>query len=401
MSDTRNDPSTLIRRMAFPQGRSRALVTPMQPSVVYSIDSPDMLDAVYEGREEGYTYSREGHPNAEMLARRIDAMEHAEGGIVVGSGMAAITAVMLGLCSAGDHVIGGDQLYGKSLKLMRQDLPRLGIATDLVDPCDWRNVEAAIRPETKLILVEVVSNPTIRIADIAGIARLAKARGVKLVIDNTFTTPRGFQAYANGADVIVHSVTKLLAGHSDAMLGYAVARDPADRAAIEAASASFGLTASPFDCWLAERGLYTFDLRYDRCEENAATLAAHLATLPGVTKVLYPGRADHPEAARANELLAGRNGNMVSFEVAGGRAAANALVLAMPDLPFAPTLGDVGTTLSHPCTSSHRGLTPAARAAIGITEGFFRVSVGVEDGAALKAEFSAGVAAGAKAAQGG
>nr|WP_239479611.1 PLP-dependent transferase [Actibacterium sp. 188UL27-1] len=379
--------------MAWPAGESLPIGAPLQPSVVYGAESPDGLDDLYEGRAEGWTYAREGHPNAATLAARINALEGAEGGHVMGSGMAAITAVMLGLCQAGDHVIGSDQLYGKSLKMLRDDLPRLAIGTTLVDATDAAMVEGALRPETKLILLEVVSNPTIRIADIAGVAALARARGVKLVIDNTFTTPRAFQAYTHGADVIVHSVTKLLAGHSDATLGYAVARDPADRAAIAMASATWGLTPSPFDCWLAERGLFSFDLRYDRAEDNAAALADHIADLPGILRVLYPGRADHPESIRARDLLAGRYGNMVSFEVRGGRDAANALVRAMPNVPFAPTLGDIGTTLSHPATSSHRGLSPAGRAAMGITEGFFRVSVGVEDIAVLKEEFAAGIAA--------
>lgn len=397
-TDHRNDPSTLIRRMGLPAGQGRPVVSPLQTSVVYDVESPDMLDAIYEGRESGYIYAREAHPNADLLARRIDAMEGAEGGIVVGSGMAAIAAMAMGLCNAGDHIIGGDQLYGKSLKLMREDLPRLGLETSVVDVSSPDAVEAAIRPETKLILLEVVSNPTIRVADIAGIIALARTRGIKVAIDNTFTTPRGFRPFEHGADIIVHSVTKLLAGHSDVTLGYVVAKTGEDRAKLLAASQTFGLTASPFDCWLAERGLFSFDLRYDRAEENAARLAQALSEQAGVLRVLYPGRADHPDSARAAELLAGRNGNMVSFEVAGGRDAANALVRAMPDLPFAPTLGDVGTTLSHPCTSSHRGLTPEARAAIGITEGFFRVSVGVESIDSLIAEFIAGCHAAAQVA---
>jgi cystathionine gamma-synthase len=389
----RNDPSTLIRRMAFPEGHEHALGTPLQPSVVYRAKSPDDLDAIYDAGKPGFTYAREGHPNAVSLARRIDALEGAEGGVVVGSGMAAVTAVLLGLCKAGDHVIGGDQLYGKSLKMMRQDLPRLGIETDIVNVQSPDAVQAALRPTTKLILLEVVSNPTIRIADVKGIAEVAHAHGAKLVIDNTFTTPRGFKAFDFGADIIIHSVTKLLSGHSDATLGYAVARDPDDCEAIGWANATFGLTASPFDCWLAERGLFSFDLRYDRAEENAGALAAFLAEQPGVKRVLYPGRNDHPEAARARDLLQGRNGNMVSFEIEGTRDEANAIVLAMPNMAFAPTLGDIGTTLSHPKTSSHRGLTPEAQVALGITEGFFRVSVGVEDIGMLCSEFGIGIAA--------
>ncbi|MFD0981290.1 trans-sulfuration enzyme family protein [Tropicimonas aquimaris] len=393
-------PETTIRRMPWPEGVSRPVATPMQPSVVYAAESPDALDAQYEGVTSGYTYAREGHPNADVLARRIDRLEGATDGLVTGSGMGAVGALMLGLLKSGDHVLGGDQLYGRTLRMLREDLPKQGIATSLVDMSSVESVAAALRPETRMILLEVVSNPTIRLADVDGIAALARERGIRLVVDNTFTTPRSFRPFDHGADIVIHSVTKLLAGHSDATLGYVAARDPADREAIRVAATTWGFTPSPFDCWIAERGLFTFDLRYDRAEANATALADHIAGLPGVARVLYPGRADHPDAARAASLLGQRFGNMLSFEVTGGRAAANALVRAIPDLPFAPTLGDVGTTLSHPATSSHRALTPEARAAMGISEGFFRVSVGIEDIALLEADFTRGIAAAAAAAAG-
>lgn len=385
--------SSLVRRMPWPETASRPVATPLQPSVVYASADPDMLDAQYEGRLPGYTYAREGHPNAAVLAAKIDSMEAAAGGIVLGSGMAAVTAVLMGLCRAGDHVLGGDQLYGRSLRLLKDDLPRFGIATSLADPTDAQAFAEAIRPETRMILLEVVSNPTLRVADVAGIAQLAQDRGILLAIDNTFTTPRGFRPFSHGADIVIHSVTKLLAGHSDATLGYLAARDPAHRKAITDFAVTTGMTPSPFDCWLAERGLYSFDLRYDRAEANAAALAAHLADLPGVLRVLYPMRADHPDHARAVSLLGARGGHMVSFEIAGGRAAANRLTRAANTIPFAPTLGDIGTTLSHPASSSHRGLSVEGRAALGITEGFFRVSVGVEDIDVLCSEFETAIEA--------
>jgi len=386
-------PPNLVRRTPWPASVSRAVGTPLQPSVVYASDTPDQLEQQYQGRIKGYTYAREGHPNAEVLAAKIDALEGATGGLIVGSGMAAVTAALMGLLRAGDHVIGGDQLYGRSLRLMTQDLSRFGIATALADPTDVGAVAAAIRPETKMILIEVVSNPTLRVADLPGIVRLAKDRGILVAVDSTFCTPRACRPLAHGADIVIHSVTKLLAGHSDVTLGYVAARDAAHRQAIHDFAVTVGLTPSPFDCWLAERGLYSFHLRYDRAEENAARLADHLAGLAGVKRVLYPLRPDHPDHNRAAGLLGRRGGNMLSFELEGGRSAANALTRAMPDVAFAPTLGDIGTTLSHPATSSHRAMTPQARAALGISEGFFRVSVGVEDVGLLLRDFTAGVAA--------
>ncbi len=388
----KNEKGSLIRPVPLPGGASAPVVTPLSPSVVYASDTPDTLDAQYEGRVQGYTYAREGHPNADVVARRMDALEGFENGIVVGSGMAAVSAVLLGLLQTGDHVIGGNQLYGRSLRLMAEDLPRMGITTTLADPSDVEAVKASIRPETKMIMVEVVSNPTLRLADIEGIATLARDNGVLLVVDNTFTTPRGFRPVEWGGDIVIQSLTKLLAGHSDVTLGYVAAKDPVLNDRMRVFAVTTGMTPSPFDCWLAERGMLTFELRFDRAQANACALADHLVTLPGVKRVLYPGRDDHPDRALAEGLLGKQTGNMVSFELAGGRDVANAFTRGADGLSFAPTLGDVGTTLSHPASSSHRGLTPDARAAVGISEGFFRISVGLEEPEALLQVFTSAIA---------
>lgn len=389
----KNSKQTLIRPVAAPQSLSQPIVTPLSTAVAFASATPDELDAQYEGRAEGFTYAREGHPNASVLAQRIDALEGASGGIVTSSGMSAVFAALAGVLNAGDHIVGGDQLYGRSLRLMKEDLPRLGIETALADPTDAEAFERALRPNTKAVLVEVVSNPTLRVADMDGIAALCKERGILLLVDNTFTTPQAYQPFQHGADVVIHSVTKLLAGHSDVTLGYVAAKDPALQKKLYDFAVTTGMTASPFDCWLADRGLATFALRFAKAQSNAAALADHLAQLGGVKRVLYPMRADHPDHARADALLGGQGCNMVSFEVAGGRAAANALARAAEGIAFAPTLGDVGTTLSHAASSSHRALTPEARAALGMSEGFFRVSVGLEDSAALNEVFTRAVAA--------
>jgi len=386
-------PASIVRRTPWPSSSSRPVATPLQPSVVYASASPDALDDQYEGRADGYTYAREGHPNADVLAQKIDALEGATGGMITGSGMAAVTATLLGVLKAGDHVIGGNQLYGRSLRMMNDDLPRLGIQTSLADPTDARAFAKAVRPNTRMILIELVSNPALRVADIAGIRELAENAGLLLVVDNTFSTPRAFQPFQHGADIVIHSVTKLLAGHSDVTLGYVVARDKGVQEQITTTAVTYGLTPSPFDCWLAERGIYSFELRYDRAEQNAAQLAEALSGLPNVTQVLYPTRVDHPDHNRAVALLGQRGGNMVSFEISGGRDATNRLVQAAPNIAFAPTLGDIGTTLSHPASSSHRALSVAARAELGMHEGFFRVSVGIEDIDLLISEFRTAISA--------
>ena len=384
------------RAAPWPESAAAPLVAPIQPSAAYVARDPDALDAIYGGTAPGFTYLREGAPNALALARRLDAMEGAAGGIVTGSGMAAVTLAALATLKAGDHAIGAAGLYGRSLRLFEEELPRLGIATTLADATDAGAVAGALRPGTRLVLVEPVANPTLRIADMAGISAALEGTGTLLAVDNTFTTPRAFRPLAAGADLVIHSVTKLLAGHSDVTLGYVGARDPALAGRLAGLAATLGLTPSAIDCWLAERGLLTFDLRFDRAEANARALAAHLAGRAGVRAVIYPGRDDHPEAARARALFGARTGNMLSLRLAGGRAAANAFVRAA-GLPFAPTLGDVATTLSHPLSSSHRAVAPEALAALGLGEGFLRVSVGIEAPDWLCARVDAGLAASVKA----
>jgi cystathionine gamma-synthase len=391
----------------MPPSASRPVVAPLHPSVVYASASADALDAQYEGRVAGYTYAREGHPNADMLAEKIDWLEGGEGGLITGSGMAAISAMFLGLLSRGDHVLAGDQLYGRSLRMLTRDLPRLGIETSFADAGDADAMAAALRPNTRIILVEAVSNPTLRVADMKGIAALATGSDVLLAVDNTFTTPAMFRPLESGGDIVINSVTKFLAGHSDVTLGYVTARNADHRQAMRDAAVTWGLTPSPFDCWLADRGLHSFDLRFAAAERSAAAIADHLsghiAGGGGIRRVLYPGRVDHPDHDRAQVLFGGRYGNMVTFEIAGaknsgsensgGRDEVNLFIEAAAGIPFAPTLGDIGSTLSHPASSSHRGLGVDERAALGIGEGMFRLSVGIEPVEMLIGELDAALAA--------
>lgn len=374
---------SIVRRSRFPASSSDPIATPLVTSVAYRSVDASALDAQYEGTTPGFTYAREGHPNATVLAEKIDWLEGAEGGMITSSGMSALSAIYLGLLKSGDHIVAGDQLYGRNLRLLRQELPRLGITTSFVDPTDAAAIAGAMQQNTRLVLIELVSNPTLRIADMAGIQAAVAQSDALLVVDNTFTTPAGFRPFAHGADIIMHSVTKLLAGHSDVTLGYVAARDPEIRQALNDAVVTWGLNGSPFDCWQAERGLQSFDLRFARAQSNAKALADALAEVEAVDQVLYPGRPDHPDHNRAASLLGEAPGNMVSFRLKGGRDQADRFIRAAAHIPFAPTLGDVATTLSHPASSSHRGLSAEERLALGITEGFFRVSVGIEEPAQI------------------
>ena len=230
-----------------------------------------------------------------------------------------------------------------------------------------------------MILIECVSNPTLRVADIEGIANLCKENSILLAVDNTFTTPACIKPFEYGADFVIHSITKLLSGHSDTTLGYVSSKDQNKMEAIYNFSVSIGATPSPFDCWLAERGLATFELRFEKAQKNAKVLAEALKKNSKVKKVLYPNLPEHPDISLAKRLFRGNGCNMVSFEIGDNRSDANKFIENIDGVAFAPTLGDIGTTISHPGSSSHRYLNPDARKALGITEGFFRVSVGLED----------------------
>jgi cystathionine beta-lyase/cystathionine gamma-synthase len=313
---------SVVRRTPFPRSATTPLVPPIVPSVVFVARDADQMNRVYEGQEQGFTYGREGSPNAELLAAKIAALEGAESGYITSSGMSAVAAIVLGLLKAGDHIVAGNQLYGRTLRLVSQELPRLGFATDLVDATDAAAVEKAIRPNTRLLLVEVVSNPLLRVPDIAALGTVAQSRGVLLVVDNTFPTPLAFRPLSLGAQIVFHSITKMLAGHSDVTLG-AVCGSRELTTPIRDAIVTWGLNGSPFDCWLAERGMNTLELRVTRGNANAAALADFLARQPAIRRVFYPGRADHPDHAVARRLFGEQFGNMVTFEMAGGRDTVN------------------------------------------------------------------------------
>jgi cystathionine gamma-synthase len=387
-SDQTPDRPSVVRRTAFPTSVTAPLVSPLCPSAVYRASDATQMDHVYQGVESGFTYAREGNPNAEVLAAKIRDLEGAAACVITGSGMSAASAVVLALLRAGDHLVAGNQLYGRTHRMVSRELDRLGVASTLVDACNAAAVQAVVRPNTRMILVEVVSNPLLRVVDIEALARVARARAVRLVVDNTFPTPLTLRPLELGANVVLHSVTKMLAGHSDVTLG-AVCGSKELIGPIREIVVTWGLNPSPFDCWLAERGMHTLELRVARANANAAALADFLAAQPAVRRLLYPGRIDHPDHEVARRLLGSQFGSMVSFELAGGREAVNRLFRALPHIPFAPTLGDVATIVSHPASTSHRGLSHAERESLGISDGLVRVSVGIEELSVVREEFRA------------
>lgn len=370
-------------------GPTAPLTPPLYPSAVYVFPDLDAVDAVYTQQAPGYIYARDGHPNAARLADQLAALEGARWGVACGSGMAAVSAAVLPLVAAGDRLVVSDKLYGKTTKLLRQELRRFGVTCTAVDACDPEAVRAACQAgPVRAVFVETLSNPLCRLPDLPALADISHAAGAKLVVDNTFATPALCKPLDLGADLVVESLTKLIGGHSDLTLGFVGGTDPEAGPAVAAAVSTWGWAAPPFDCWLAERGLPTLTLRAEAAASNARALADWLAEQPAVKRVIYPGRPDHPDHELAQKLVPAF-GSMLCFELTD-REAVNRFLRAAPGVPLSPSLGHVTTTASHPDTTSHRHDSPAEKRRQGITPGLVRLSVGCEPLAGIKAEMGKG-----------
>ena len=370
------DPATICARPPIPNpSKTPPLVPPLQLSAVYEFAGIDQVDAVYEGREVGFVYARDGHPNAMQLSAKVAALEGGEASIAFGSGMAAESALMLALLGQGDRVALAEGLYGRTTMLVVKELARFGIGHDFFDQARPETLRGALTPTTRLAFVETLSNPLLRMADVEGLAAITRASGVCLAVDHTFA-PLLCRPLERGADVVIHSATKLIGGHSDVTLGLLVgSRALVDR--VGPLASTFGLTGNPFDCWMALRGISTLAVRTDRAYASALELARRLERHPAVERVHYPGLEGHPDHAMAARVFRGGFGAMVSFDV-GGRDRADRFIRSLRHIPYAPSLGDVSTTLSHPTTTSHRSQSPEQWARQGITPGLIRLSVGLE-----------------------
>lgn len=371
-------------------GASKPLCPPLYQSSVYTLPDLDALDRVVNGEAPGFIYARDGHPNARRLAEQIASLEAASWAVICGSGMAAVTATILSLVRPGDRVVASNRLYGRTMQLLGQELDRFGLRADFIDTADLQEVRRALGNSARLLFVETLSNPLLRVADVEALAELAHERGCLLVVDNTFATPILARPLERGADFVVESLTKLIGGHSDVTLG-ATCGQGKEQASVGQVVTIWGLAANPFDCWLAERGLATLRLRLRAACANAQALADWLVTCKGVCRVVYPGRPDHPDHALASQVLDGAFGNMLCFELEGGRAAVNHFLRRAKGIPFSPSLGDVTTTCSHPGATSHRYVNPADRKLQGISDGLIRLSVGVEELPEIQQEMARGL----------
>lgn len=379
------------RPQELPPLPTRPHAPPIYPTSVWACDSPQQADDLLGGREAGYVYQRDGHPNAWLLAEKLRQLHAADRAAITGSGMGALAAALLSRLEAGDHAVVGSRVYGKTLTLFGGEARRLGIELTTVDTCNPDAVAGAIRPTTRLIVAETIANPLLEVADIAALAEIAHSRNAALLVDNTFASPILCRPLELGADLVMESLTKTLNGHSDVILGFLAGREDI-WTRVPGVISAWGLSSSPFDCWLAERGLATAHLRIERACQNALAAAQFLVTQqPRVAEVYYPGLAEHPQHALAQRQFGSLFGTIVSFRLAGGRAAADAFIDTGKQIPFCPSLGEVSTTLSHPETTSHRGLTAEQRVALGITGGTIRLSVGTESIDFIRAALAEGL----------
>ncbi len=377
MNDNPND--TCPRPVPLPHLPAAPHAPPIWPASVYHCDSPEQAAALLSGEMAGYVYQRDGHPNADLLAEKLKRLHGAERAMITSCGMSALAAVVLSQLKAGDHVVVSNQLYGRSLDLLVGESPRLGATCEVVDTCDLAAVEKLLRPETKLIVAETISNPLLRVADIAALADLAHGKKARLVIDNTFASPIVCRPLEHGADMVVESISKSINGHSDVMLG-AVCGKAEHWDDVPRMISIWGLASSPFDCWLAARGLATLHLRAKAACDNAQTVAEFLLQQTAkVTSVRYPGLPTHPDHELSKRQFGGLGGAIVTFDLAGELPAAEKFITAIADeIPFCPSLGELSTTLSHPASTSHRNQSPQQQATLGITGGTIRLSVGTE-----------------------
>lgn len=328
------------------------------------------------GRPRGYEYSRTGNPTRTALETALAAVEGGAGAAAFASGVAA-TAAVLHLLQPGDHVVAGDDLYGGTYRLFERYFRPWGLAFDYVRATDPEAYRAAMRPSTRLIWVETPTNPLLRLVDIEAVARVARDRGALLAVDNTFASPWLQRPLALGADLVVHSTTKYIGGHSDLIGGAVVWRDAQVGRRIGLYQNAFGAVPGPWDCWLALRGLKTLAVRMQAHCRNAAIVAEWLRRHPSVERVHYPGFEDHPQAELARRQMAA-GGGMVSFELRGGLAQIERFVARLRLFTLAESLGGVESLVCYPPRMTHASIPPSERRARGISDNLVRLSVGIE-----------------------
>ena len=344
----------------------------------YVYDSAEAAEARFKGEEPGYVYSRYANPTVSMFEERMALLEGAEAARGTSSGMAAVTAAMLACVKAGDHVVAASALFGSCLYIVSELLPRFGVECTLVDGTDLEQWKAAMRPNTRACFLESPTNPTLSVIDIAAVADIAHEAGAKLVVDNVFATALWQSPLALGADVVIYSATKHVDGQGRCLGGVVLSSEEFIEEQMKDLHRHTGPSLSPFNAWVMLKGLETFPLRVRQQTQSAAILADRLAECKGIERVLYPGRADHPQADIVARQMKGGS-TMLALEIAGGKEAAFRLENALKVVKISNNVGDAKSLITHPATTTHQRLDDEQLAAAGIKQGSLRFSVGLED----------------------
>jgi O-succinylhomoserine sulfhydrylase len=344
----------------------------------YAYEAAEEAEARFKGEIGGYQYSRFGNPTVSMFEERMAALEGAEVGRATATGMAAVSSVLLSGLKTGDHIVAAKAMFGSCLHVVEQILPRFGITHTLVNGTDAGAWEKAMRPETKMLFLETPSNPTLSIVDLKAVAKVADKHGALLVVDNAFASPALQRPLEFGAHISVHSTTKYVDGQGRALGGMILCSKKFLDDSLQTFLRNTGPSISPFNAWLHLKSLETLDLRMRAHCDNAMKVADFLGKQKKVTRVLYPFHPDHPQHNLARAQMEG-GGGVVAFEVEGGKKAAFKLANALGIIDVSNNLGDAKSLLTHPETTTHQKLTPEARAALGVTSGLLRLSVGLED----------------------
>jgi O-succinylhomoserine sulfhydrylase len=342
----------------------------------FAYDSAEAADRRFSGEDPGFIYQRFGNPTTQMFEDRLALLEGAEVCRAAASGMAAVTAALMGLLRAGDHLVSGRALFGSCRWIVTQWLPRFGVETTLVPGPDLQAWRDAVRPNTKVFLIETPANPLLELTDIAGVSAMAREAGAKVVVDNVFATPIFQQPLALGADVVVYSATKHIDGQGRVLGGAFLGARELFEEAYRDMLRHTGPALSPFASWVLLKGLETLDLRVRAQSATAAALADVLAQHPKVARCIYPGRSDHPQAEIAARQMSG-GGNVVAFDL-GSKAAAFRFLNALEIVDISNNLGDAKSLATHPPTTTHRSVPEPEQREMGLTEGCVRISVGLE-----------------------
>jgi len=332
----------------------------------------------FAGAAEGYIYTRMGNPTIGRLEEAVSTLEQGHGGLATGSGMAALTTTLFAVLNRGDHMVGTSSVYGPSRVVVERDFSRFGVESTFVDTSDLDAVRAAIRPETKLIFVETPANPTIVMTDIAAVAEIAHEHGALLLVDNTFASPILQRPLELGADIVMHSMTKFINGHTDVVAGMIVPKTETLFKQIRSVHFYVGACMDPHQAWLALRGFKTLGLRVHAAQEGARKLAQWLEYHDKIEWVRYPGLASHPQHELSQRQMDGP-GSLISFEVKGGFDAGVQLLNSVKLMTLAVSLGGIESLIQHPSSMTHAAMRPEDRIEAGITDGLVRLSVGCED----------------------